>query len=59
MKKNIIPNKSASMAITLNPTWLYMATDNEHCTESNAQVPSDTAFSHKVTKTHLKNGYIS
>jgi hypothetical protein len=47
------------MAITLNPTWLYMATDNEHCTESNADVPSDTAFIHKVTKTPLTNGYIS
>jgi hypothetical protein len=59
MKKNIIPNYSVSRAITLNPTWLYMATHNEHCTESNAEVPSDIAFNHKVTKTHLKNGYIS
>jgi len=33
MKKNIIPNYSVSRAITLNPTWLYMATDNEHCME--------------------------
>jgi len=47
MKKNIIPNYGVSRANTLNTTWLYMATHNEHCTESNAEIPGDIAFSHK------------
>jgi hypothetical protein len=59
MKKNVITLYSVSRAITLNQTWPYIATHNEHCAESNAEVPSDIAFSHKVTKTHLKSGYIS